>query len=111
MLVVLRDAILLPEEISMPVPVKLTRSHQVTLPKRLLERAGWVNQEFFVADLKGGCLILKPLTMDLHSTLASFADLRRHFARIGITQRDVRNAVTWARGQEHPRVRQRRATH
>ena len=94
----------------MPIPVKLTRSHQVTLPKRLLERAGWGKQEFFVADLKGGCLILKPLTMNPQPALTGFADLQRHFARIGITQRDVRKAVTWARDQEPPRVRQRRAT-
>jgi bifunctional DNA-binding transcriptional regulator/antitoxin component of YhaV-PrlF toxin-antitoxin module len=85
----------------MPIPVKLTRAHQVTLPKRLLEQAGWLNQEFFVADLKGDYLILKPLTIEpLRKPLANFSDLRQHFTRIGITQRDVREAVAWARRQE-----------
>ena len=81
----------------MPIPVKLTRSHQITLPKRLLEQAGWLSQEFFVADLKGNYLVLKPLAMESQPPLASLADLRSHFARIGITSRDVREAVAWAR--------------
>ena len=93
----------------MPIPVKLTRACQVTLPKRLLEQAGWLNQEFFVADLKGDCLILKPLTMEPRPPLASFVDLRRHFARIGVTQLDVRNAVAWARRRERKPLRHRRA--
>ena len=84
----------------MPIPVKLTRAHQVTLPKRLLERAGWLNQEFFVADLRNDSLILKPLTMAARHSVANLSDLRRHFAKIGITRRDVRDAVAWARQQE-----------
>lgn len=84
----------------MPIPVKLTRAHQVTLPKRLLERAGWLEQEFFVADLKEDALVLKPLTMESGSPLRNLADLRRHFARLKITQRDVQEAVAWARGQK-----------
>ena len=91
------------------IPVKLTRAHQVTLPKRLLERAGWLSQEFFVADLRGDSLVLKPLTMESRPPLASLADLRRHFARIRITRRDVHQAVAWARRQERPAHRRRRA--
>ena len=93
----------------MPIPVKLTRSHQVTLPKRLLERAGWLDQEFFVADLKDQSLILKPLTLESRAPLASLSDLRRHFARIGVTRRDVREAVAWARRGEHPKPPRHRA--
>ena len=84
----------------MAIPVKLTRSHQVTLPKRLLKEAGWLNQEFFVADLRGNYLVLKPLTLESRPAVASFEDLRRHFARIGITGRDIRAAVRWGRRQE-----------
>lgn len=95
----------------MPIPVKLTRAHQVTLPKRLLEQAGWMNREYFVADLKGDALILRPLTVkaEPQPPLTSFADLRRHFQRIGITQRDVKQAVAWARRQEPLSKHQRRA--
>ena len=94
----------------MAIPVKLTRAHQVTLPKRLLEQAGWLHQEYFVADLKGSVLILRPLaTSESRSPIASFEDLRRHFAHIGITQRDVDDAVAWARGRKHPASRPRRA--
>ncbi len=89
----------------MAVPVKLTRAHQVTLPKRLLEQAGWLDQEYFVADLKGEYLILKPLTMPSQEPVTSFEGLRRHFAKIGITQRDVRHAVRWARRQKASRPR------
>lgn len=95
----------------MPVPVKLTRSHQVTLPKRLLKQAGWLDQEFFVADLRGEYLVLKPLTLDSRPSVASFEDLRRHFARIGITARDTRAAVRWARRQEGRPQRKRRPSH
>ena len=84
----------------MPIPVKLTRAHQVTLPKRLLQQAGWLSQEFFVADLKGGQLILSPLTISPPSAISSLSDLRKHFSRIGVTQRDVRHAVAWARRQK-----------
>ena len=81
----------------MPIPVKLTRAHQVTLPKRLLQQAGWLSQEFFVADLKGGQLILSPLMISPPPAISSLSDLRKHFSRIGVTQRDVRHAVPWAR--------------
>ena len=84
----------------MAVPVKLTRAHQVTLPKRLLAQAGWLNQEYFVADLRGDYLVLKPLTMESRGTVASFEDLRRHFAKVGVTGGDVREAVAWARQQK-----------
>ena len=93
----------------MAVLVKLTRSHQVTLPKRLLEQAGWAHQEYFVADLKEGALVLTPMTLDAHTPTASIADLRRHFARLGVTQRDVRDAVAWVRERGQRKGRRRRA--
>ncbi len=83
----------------MAIPLKMTRSHQVTLPKRLLEQAGWLKQDFFVAELKGDYLVLKPMTLESRPPVANFEDLRRHFKRIGITQQDVHNAVQWARSQ------------
>ena len=81
----------------MAIPVKLTRAHQVTLPKRLLERAGWLRQEYFIADLQGGALILKPITITARPPLASLVELRRHFAALGVTKRDVADAVAWTR--------------
>ncbi len=94
----------------MPIPVKLTRAHQVTLPKRLLEKAGWLDKEFFVAELKADYLILKPLTMNQRPVLKSFEDLRRHFARIGITRKDLRDAVAWARRHKKPQPLKQRRT-
>ena len=93
----------------MAIPVKLTRAHQVTLPKRLLERAGWLSQEYFVADLQGQALILKPVVMASSQPLASLADLRRHFAQVGITKREVTEAVAWARRKERTTSRSRQA--
>lgn len=94
----------------MAVPVKLTRAHQVTLPKRLLDQAGWEGQEYFLADLHGGSLILTPITLDAARPLANFDDLRRHFARIGVTRRDVTAAVRWARRQKPPHAPRSRGT-
>ena len=84
----------------MPIPIKMTRAHQVTLPKRLLERAGWMGYEFFVADLENDRLFLTPLTLKNHVPLASLSGLRRHFSKLGITQGDVQDAIQWARRQK-----------
>ena len=92
----------------MAIPVKVTRAHQVTLPKRLLNEAGWEGQEYFLADLHGGSLVLTPMTLDAARPLASFDDLRRHFARIGVTRRDATAAVRWARRQAGDVSRRRR---
>lgn len=92
----------------MAVPVKLTRAHQVTLPTRLLKQAGWLSQEYFVADLQQGALILKPMAVT-SQPLASLADLRRRFAQLGITQCDVSDAVDWTRRQTRSGGRRRRA--
>ena len=94
----------------MPIPVKMTRAHQITLPKRLLKEVGWLDKEFFVADVQGQYLVLKPLTFDSRSPLASLADLRRHFAKLKVTPRDVRQAVAWARQHPAPEASKRRAT-
>ena len=93
----------------MTIPVKLTRAHQVTLPKRLLERAGWLGQDYFVAELQDNALILKPVAMTSSQPVASLADLRRHFTRVGVTKRDVTHAVAWARQPEVASPRLRRA--
>lgn len=93
----------------MAIPVKLTRAHQVTLPKRLLKQAGWLDQEFFVADLRGDYLVLKPLDMESRPAIKTFEDLQRHFAKVGITQKDVQKAVAWARQSEKSRRLRRQA--
>ena len=86
----------------MAIPVKLTRANQVTLPTRLLKQAGWLNQEYFVADLKGDYLVLKPMQFGSEKRVSSFEDLRRHFAKLGVTSSDVDKAVAWAREQARP---------
>ncbi len=92
----------------MMIPVKLTRAHQVTLPKRLLERAGWLGQEYFVAELQDDALTFKPVAMTASQPVTNLAELRRHFARVGVTKRDVANAVAWARRPEQMTRRPRR---
>lgn len=92
----------------MPIPVKLTRAHQVALPKRLLEKAGWTDQDFFLAELEGSRLVLSPLRMEEHAPPASFSDLKRHFTKIGITQKTVQEAIRWARQAKESVYRRRR---
>ena len=91
----------------MAIPVKLTRAHQVTLPKRLLKQAGWLNQQYFVADLRGDYLVLKPMRFESEKRVSSFEDLQRHFAKLGVTSGDVHKAVAWAREPERPGKSQR----
>lgn len=93
----------------MAVPVKLTRANQVTLPKRLLERAGWLRAGYFLADLEENALVLRPLKATSITPLASLTDLRRHFKRLGITPSDVEDAVAWARQREPSTTPRRRA--
>ena len=56
-----------------------------------------------MADLKVEYLILKPMRFESEKRVSTFEDLRRHFAKLGVTSGDVDKAVAWARKSERPR--------
>lgn len=68
---------------------KLTSKNQLTLPKAVVGRFPGV--DYFEVETADGCIVLKPLRR-------SRADeARKQIEALGITQRDVGQAVEWAR--------------
>lgn len=68
---------------------KKTTKNQITLPKAVISRFGGV--DYFDVSTDGESIVLRPLR-------ESRADeVREYLARLGITEKDVRDAVTWAR--------------
>ena len=68
---------------------KKTTKNQITLPKTIITRFAEV--EYFDVSTDGECIILRPLQK-------SRADeVRARLAELGIDERDVAAAVSWAR--------------
>jgi hypothetical protein len=68
---------------------KRTVKNQITLPKQIITRFGGV--EYFDVSTDGTCIILRPLQQ-------SRADeVRARLAQLGIEEKDVADAVSWAR--------------
>jgi hypothetical protein len=68
---------------------KKTTKNQITLPKAVVTRFSGV--DYFDVSTDGKCIILRPLQ-------ESRADeVRARLAQLGIDQKDVRAAVSWAR--------------
>ena len=68
---------------------KKTVKNQITLPKTVVTRFAGV--EYFDVSTDGECIILRPFK-------ESRADeVRARLVQLGIDERDVRAAVSWAR--------------
>ena len=71
---------------------KITTKNQLTLPKAVATRFQGI--EYFDVSTDGNSITLRPL-------LQSRADeVREHLARLGITEDDVKDAITWARNAD-----------
>ncbi len=72
---------------------KKTSKNQVTLPKKVLREIP--DTDYFDVTSKSGVLILKPVTVsEPGSRLAS---IRRKIKDLGIEQKDLEQAIAWAR--------------
>ena len=71
---------------------KKTVKNQITLPKKIAER--FPDAEYFEVIEDNGNIILKPVLP------GRIDEVRKKLAELGITERDVRDAVQWARGSE-----------
>ena len=70
---------------------KLTAKNQITIPKDVISRLP--NVEYFDVSYKDGRVILKPLKVydtDLDA-------IRSKMKQLGISEKSVEEAVTWAR--------------
>ena len=71
---------------------KKTVKNQITLPKRVITRFRGV--EYFDVSTDGTCIILRPIQM------SRVDEVRTRLADLGIEEKDVANAVSWAREAE-----------
>jgi hypothetical protein len=68
---------------------KRTSKNQLTLPKAAVEAVG--EAEYFDVTTENGCIVLTPVRIQRVDAV------RTKLAELGITENDVRDAITWAR--------------
>jgi bifunctional DNA-binding transcriptional regulator/antitoxin component of YhaV-PrlF toxin-antitoxin module len=68
---------------------KLTSKNQLTLPKRIIEQFGDVR--YFSVETEYGRIILEPVNTNPLSAV------REKMDALGLTEKDVQEAVTWSR--------------
>lgn len=73
----------------MAVLAKRTAKNQITLPKKAVASIG--STDYFEVTVDDGRLVLTP------ASLSRATAVRRKLAELGITQRDVDQAVKWGR--------------
>lgn len=74
---------------------KKTSKNQVTLPKEIATQ--FPDIDYFDVAVKESSIILTPVRIS--SASLTTAGIREKMERLGITDKDVRNAVQWARGR------------
>jgi len=70
---------------------KLTSKNQLTLPKNVVAEVG--GAEYFDVRTENGRIVLTPVRIQRADAV------RAKLAELGITERDVANAVAWARAR------------
>ena len=69
---------------------KLTSKNQLTLPKVVVEQ---VRAEYYSVRTEGQSIVLTPVK------LGGLEAVQAKLAKLGIAEKDVGDAVNWARGQ------------
>ncbi len=70
---------------------KLTSKNQLTIPKEVIKN--FPNTEYFEIVAENGRMILTPVRIN------SADKARQKLAELGITESDISDAVSWARGK------------
>ncbi len=73
---------------------KRTYKNQITLPKKVMEKFEGV--EYFQAEVQEGKIVLDPVQITSASESA-LGQVRRKAVALGLTEKDVDDAVAWAR--------------
>ena len=71
---------------------KLTTKNQLTLPKAVATKFAGV--EYFDVSTDGSAITLKPLRP------SRIEEVWAHLEKLGITERDITDAIAWARQSE-----------
>jgi bifunctional DNA-binding transcriptional regulator/antitoxin component of YhaV-PrlF toxin-antitoxin module len=75
-----------------PMIAKMTSKNQLTLPKAVTEALG--TPQYFDIETRGGQLILTPVQLQRTDAL------RERIREMGVTEKDVKDAVAWARRKQ-----------
>lgn len=73
---------------------KLTSKNQLTLPKAVVSQ--FPGARYFEVRAEKGRIVLVP------AKLSSLDSVWQKMESLGITEKDVEEAVRWARGRKHP---------
>lgn len=74
---------------------KKTSKNQITLPKAIVQQLPDV--EYFEVSLRDGDVILRPVTVTPQGE--RLKDVRAKIKALGLTEKDVEEAMRWARGR------------
>lgn len=73
---------------------KRTYKNQITIPKKVMEKFEGI--EYFRAEVREGAIVLEPVKIT--SLIGSELEkVRKKIAALGLTERDIEDAVAWAR--------------
>ena len=72
---------------------KKTSKNQLTLPKRIVEALP--ETDYFDVTLREGAVVLRPVTITEPGS--KLATVRRKIKDLGLTSKDIDNAIRWAR--------------
>lgn len=75
---------------------KRTYKNQITIPKKVMEKFEGI--EYFEARIREGTIVLEPVEVKpLEKN--RLAKIRKKIAALGLTDRDIEDALAWARGR------------
>jgi hypothetical protein len=72
---------------------KKTSKNQVTLPKKIVQDLP--DTDYFDVTIRDGSVVLRPVTVS-HAN-GRLATVRRKIRALGLTEKDIANAIRWAR--------------
>lgn len=68
---------------------KKTVKNQLTLPKKVVER--FPGTDYFDVRVENDCIVLRPVRP------GGAEEVREKLAKLGLTEKDIRDAIAWAR--------------
>ncbi len=74
---------------------KMTFKNQITIPKKIVEN--FLGVEYFDVISKDDEIILKPVK--IVGEKSALTKIRKKIAVLGLTEKDIDNAIHWARGK------------
>ena len=75
-----------------------TSKNQITLPKKIIQALP--ETVYFDVTLGSGCIMLRPVTITEPGT--KLATVRRKIRDLGLTPKDIDDAIRWARARRRP---------